>query len=115
MAALQNLVRIMSLYYQYMHAYMGQALFAITVQAMRSEDDDVALQGIEFWSTVAEAETDLAMSAAAAREAGQVPAVSSRHYCKGEHIFLLVVRMASQFGATQLFCNGRLSSWCCCC
>ena len=28
-AALQNLVKIMSLYYQYMEAYMGPALFAV--------------------------------------------------------------------------------------
>ncbi len=27
--ALQNLVKIMSLYYQYMEAYMGPALFAV--------------------------------------------------------------------------------------
>ena len=43
-AALQNLNSIMSLYYQYMETYMGSALFAITVQAMQSSDDDVALQ-----------------------------------------------------------------------
>lgn len=29
-AALQNLVKIMSLYYQYMEAYMGPALFAVS-------------------------------------------------------------------------------------
>lgn len=31
MAALQNLVKIMSLYYQYMETYMGPALFAVSV------------------------------------------------------------------------------------
>ena len=30
-AALQNLVKIMSLYYQYMEAYMGPALFAVSL------------------------------------------------------------------------------------
>ena len=29
-AALQNLVKIMGLYYQYMEAYMGPALFAVS-------------------------------------------------------------------------------------
>lgn len=29
-AALQNLVKIMSLYYQYMETYMGPALFAVS-------------------------------------------------------------------------------------
>lgn len=32
MAALQNLVKIMSLYYQYMETYMGPALFAVSLQ-----------------------------------------------------------------------------------
>lgn len=31
-AALQNLVKIMSLYYQYMETYMGPALFAVRQQ-----------------------------------------------------------------------------------
>lgn len=31
-AALQNLVKIMSLYYQYMETYMGPALFAVRRQ-----------------------------------------------------------------------------------
>lgn len=31
-AALQNLVKIMSLYYQYMETYMGPALFAVSTQ-----------------------------------------------------------------------------------
>lgn len=30
-AALQNLVKIMSLYYQYMETYMGPALFAVSL------------------------------------------------------------------------------------
>lgn len=32
MAALQNLVKIMSLYYQYMETYMGPALFAVRME-----------------------------------------------------------------------------------
>lgn len=43
-AALQCLVKIMSLYYQYMESYMGPALFAITLDAMKSSEDEVALQ-----------------------------------------------------------------------
>ena len=35
-AALQNLVKIMSLYYQYMEAYMGPALFAVSLSVKRS-------------------------------------------------------------------------------
>lgn len=40
-AALQCLVKIMSLYYQYMESYMGPALFAITLEAMKSDVDEV--------------------------------------------------------------------------
>ena len=40
-AALQCLVKIMSLYYQYMESYMGPALFAITLEAMKSEAEEV--------------------------------------------------------------------------
>lgn len=35
MAALQNLVKIMSLYYQYMETYMGPALFAVSSERVR--------------------------------------------------------------------------------
>ena len=47
---------------------MAPALFGITVEAMKSQDEDVALQGIEFWSTVAEEEIDLSLEAADAQE-----------------------------------------------
>ena len=31
-SALQNLVKIMNLYYEFMEAYMGQALFAVSLK-----------------------------------------------------------------------------------
>lgn len=61
--ALQCLVKIMSLYYQFMEKYMVQALFPITINAMKSDVDEIVLQGIEFWSNVCEEETGLAMEA----------------------------------------------------
>ena len=66
-AALQNLVKIMSLYYSYMETYMGPALFAISLEAMKSDIDEVQLQGIEFWSNVCDEEVDLAIEAADVR------------------------------------------------
>ena len=33
------------------------------MEAMKSENDEVALQGIEFWSTVCDEEVDLAIEA----------------------------------------------------
>lgn len=98
MAALQNLVKIMSLYYQYMETYMGPALFAvsvcvcarvcfplaacltcvssfsqITIEAMKSDIDEVALQGIEFWSNVCDEEMDLAIEASEVCVTAPVP------------------------------------------
>lgn len=72
-AALQCLVKIMSLYYQHMETYMAPALFPITLEAMKSENDAVALQGIEFWSNVSDEEVDLAIEDNEAAEAGRPP------------------------------------------
>ncbi|XP_019637100.1 PREDICTED: importin subunit beta-1-like isoform X3 [Branchiostoma belcheri] len=89
-AALQSLVKIMSLYYQYMETYMGLALFAITVEAMKSEVDEVALQGIEFWSTVCDEEVDLAIEA---MEQGRPPEHTSKFYAKGALQYLVPILM----------------------
>ncbi|XP_057329575.1 importin subunit beta-1 isoform X1 [Microplitis mediator] len=90
-AALQCLVKIMSLYYQFMEPYMGPALFPITLEAMKSDTDEVALQGIEFWSNVAEEEVDLSMEEGEASEGGRPPSKVSRHYAKGALMFLVPV------------------------
>lgn len=92
-AALQCLVKILSLYYQYMETYMAQALFPITLDAMNSENDAVALQGIEFWSNVSDEEVDLAIEDAEAAEAGRPPQRVSRHYARGALQYLAPVLM----------------------
>lgn len=92
-AALQCLVKIMSLYYQYMETYMGQALFPITLEAMKSDIDDVALQGIEFWSNVSDEEVDLAIEDSEAAEVGRPPQRTSRFYAKGALQYLVPVLM----------------------
>lgn len=57
-AALQCLVKIVSLYYEYMELYMT-TLFPITLHAIKSDLDEEALQGIEFWSSIAEEEAEI--------------------------------------------------------
>lgn len=46
---------------------MGSGVFVfplqITIEAMKSDIDEVALQGIEFWSNVCDEEMDLAIEA----------------------------------------------------
>lgn len=94
-AALQCLVRIMSLYYQFMEQYMGSALFAISLQAINSDVPEVALQGIEFWSNVCEEEITLSLEAEEAAENNRVPEQVSRHYAKGavSHICPLMLEI----------------------
>ncbi|KAG0655239.1 karyopherin beta [Maudiozyma exigua] len=59
-AAFGCLCKIMSLYYTLMKPYMEQALYALTVATMESENDKVASMTVEFWSTVCEEEIDIA-------------------------------------------------------
>lgn len=80
--ALECLVKIMSLYYKHMEHYMRSALFGITVEAMKSEDENVSLQGIEFWATVCEEEIDLELDASEV-PAGEAPPASSHRYSQG--------------------------------
>ncbi|KAL3122426.1 hypothetical protein niasHT_001461 [Heterodera trifolii] len=87
--ALQCLVRIMSLYYRHMEPYMGRALFQITLQAMKDAEDDVALQGIEFWSNVCDEELNLAAEVEEAEEQGTTPEHVSRHYALGALQYIL--------------------------
>lgn len=58
-AALQVLVRCMTLHYDLMEPYMKSALFGITVEAMKSPSTQVKLQGIEFWSNVCDEELQI--------------------------------------------------------
>ncbi|KAL8619198.1 Importin subunit beta-1 [Nucella lapillus] len=88
-AALQCLVKIMSLFYQYMKHYMGPALFAITIEAMENDVDEIALQGIEFWSTVCDEEVDLAIEFSEAAEQGRPPERTSMFYAKGALQYLV--------------------------
>jgi importin subunit beta-1 len=48
--------RIMGLYYEKMSFYMEKALFGLTIQGMKSEEEDVAKLAVEFWCTVCEEE-----------------------------------------------------------
>ncbi len=72
-AAYECLVRTMQLYYDKMRFYMEQALFGLTVLGMRDSEPKVALQAVEFWSTVCDEEIELALEAEEAAEFGEDP------------------------------------------
>ncbi|KAL9958290.1 hypothetical protein ACROYT_G035289 [Oculina patagonica] len=94
-AALQNLVKIMTLYYQHMESYMGKALFPITIEAIKSPMDEVSLQGIEFWSSVCDEEMDLAIEAVEAAETKREPEQTSKFYAKGALLYLTPLLLES--------------------
>lgn len=60
-AAFECLVRIMQLYYEQMEFYMQKALYALTIAGMKHENEKVALQAVEFWSTVCDEEIALSV------------------------------------------------------
>ncbi|KAK6992247.1 importin N-terminal domain-containing protein [Favolaschia claudopus] len=72
-AASECLVRIMGLYYDKMSSYMEQALFGLT---------SVALQAVEFWSTVCEEEVDLAIEAEEAQAYGESTENESKNFAQ---------------------------------
>lgn len=51
--------RIMGLYYEKMKFYMEKALFGLTIQGMRSDEEEVAKLAVEFWCTVCEEEISI--------------------------------------------------------
>lgn len=55
----------------------------ITIEAMKSDIDEVALQGIEFWSNVCDEEMDLAIEASEVRPEWCWKAVTARDVCLG--------------------------------
>ncbi|ORX58978.1 ARM repeat-containing protein [Hesseltinella vesiculosa] len=58
-ASFECLVRIMQQYYHLMSVYMEKALFGLTVAGMNDPEPNVALQAIEFWSTVCDDELEI--------------------------------------------------------
>ncbi|KAM0946031.1 putative importin-beta domain, armadillo-like helical, importin beta family [Dioscorea sansibarensis] len=57
-AAFECLVAISSTYYEKLAAYM-QDIFSITAKAVREDEEPVALQAIEFWSSICDEEIDI--------------------------------------------------------
>ncbi|KAJ3102941.1 karyopherin beta [Phlyctochytrium planicorne] len=55
-SAYECLAKIMLLYYDYMQVYMEKALIALTITGMQHENENIALQSIDFWSTICEEE-----------------------------------------------------------
>ena len=61
------------------------------MEAMKSDVDEVALQGIEFWSSVCDEEVDLEIEAQEAADLGRPPEQTSRFYAKGALQYLVPI------------------------
>ncbi|KAG0031278.1 karyopherin beta [Podila clonocystis] len=81
-AAFECLVRIMEYYYEKMPFYMQKALFGLTVQGMKHEDERVAKQAVEFWSTVCDQEIEYENQRLEALENGEQAEVTSYYFAK---------------------------------
>ncbi|KAL9312854.1 hypothetical protein ACSQ67_018306 [Phaseolus vulgaris] len=57
-AAFECLVSIAAMYYEKLAPYI-QDIYSITAKAVRGDEEPVALQAIEFWSTICDEETDI--------------------------------------------------------
>eukprot|EP01116_Phalansterium_solitarium_P013533 TRINITY_DN30919_c0_g1_i1.p1 TRINITY_DN30919_c0_g1~~TRINITY_DN30919_c0_g1_i1.p1 ORF type:complete len:857 (-),score=244.06 TRINITY_DN30919_c0_g1_i1:643-3213(-) len=86
-AALECLVKIASLYYDKLPPYM-QRIFQITLEAIKKEEDAVAQQGVEFWSTICDEEIFLIEEA---EEEEQPPEQASQNFIKGALQYLVPV------------------------
>jgi importin subunit beta-1 len=89
-AGYECLVKIASLYYEFLPEYM-QGLFNLTLEAIKKEDESVALQAIEFWSTICEEETCLLEEIAEAEKEQVAPDAVCHHFVKGALQFLVPV------------------------
>ena len=92
--------RIMGLYYDKMRFYMEKALFGLTIQGMKSEEEDVAKLAVEFWCTVCEEEISI-----------EDDNTQVRRYHKRLHLFehpygyrlkVLIRQQAQAEGSTEL-------------
>lgn len=63
------------------------------MEAMKSDVDEIALQGIEFWSNVCEEEINLAIEESEATELGETTQNTSFSYAKGALHYLVPILM----------------------
>lgn len=73
---------------------------------MKSQDEQVGMQGIEFWSNVCDEEIQLAEEFEQAEIEGRTPQRFSRHYAKGALQYLVPIlteKMTQQVNVYSIF------------
>eukprot|EP00127_Corallochytrium_limacisporum_P006618 Clim_evm47s231 gene=Clim_evmTU47s231 len=76
------LVQIAEHYYEYLQSYM-MALFHITTQCLKSNNDDISMLALDFWDSISTQEKELECDRIEAEERGEAPDTVSMHYCRG--------------------------------
>jgi len=98
-AAYECIVNIAYQYYSKLREYMT-TLFQITFETIRKDEEQVALQALEFWSTVAEEELELLDEAADCKERGEAVPVDREcmRYIAGaiEHLAPMLTEVMSK-------------------
>jgi len=89
-ASIECLVRIASLYYDKLVPYM-QKIFNITLEAIKKDEEAVALQAVEFWSTICDEEIYLLEEAEEAAERNEKPEQPSHNFIRGAMKFLIPI------------------------
>lgn len=77
--AFEGLVKVAENYYDKLHEYIRD-IYSLTENAIRNDIEPVAMQAIEFWSTVAEEEVAIMYETESARESGKTPDRESKHF-----------------------------------
>lgn len=89
-ASFECLVKIANLYYDKLGAYM-QRLFNLTLEAIKKDNEQVALQSVEFWSTICDEELYLLEEAEEAAELKIQPSRQSQNFIRGALKFLVPI------------------------
>lgn len=87
-ASLECLVKVATLYYDKLPEFI-QKIFNLTVEAIKKGEQEVALQGIEFWSTIAEIEADIIYELEEAQENGREPERKPFNFVRGALRFIV--------------------------
>lgn len=89
-ASVECLVKIASLYYDHLAPYM-QKIFNITLEGIKKDEEQVALQAVEFWSTLCDEEIYLNEEAEEAAELKQKPERQSNNFVRGAMKYLVPI------------------------
>lgn len=78
-AAFEGLVKVAEHYYDKLYEYIRD-IYTLTENAIRNDSEPVAMQAIEFWSTVAEEEVHIHYELETSRETGKPPERETKNF-----------------------------------